>query len=272
MTGRLWIAGAVAALAMYANGCVPNEVSFFIQQNQVPQPTGTTGCVVSADPEGLHRNEGLLDLAFSTRYLMHPLYRSELLSTQRRISGRAEMRGLFVDGADIELTPPGSTAAAFRYRVIVSEFVQPASTEGPGFGVGALEIIPDSVGAQLAAQLCVPDTSDVSDQCPVPIWPNNRQQLTAIIHPFGHTMGGVEVSGSSFVFPITFCCHCLAQFQSAAANPALTFPNCSASMGDATVACDLGQDDAIDCRSCALLDPARCQPRGFQNGTVACPL
>jgi hypothetical protein len=276
MTGRLWLAGAFAALGMFAQGCVDNGVSFNIIQSQVPTAGGTTGCLVGIDPTSTHRNEGILDLSVATRYIMYPLYMSEIIASQGRVRGRPEARGLFVDGADIELSTPGAMAPAFRYRVISTTYVPPASPEGAGFATGTLEILPDAIGAQLAAQLCVPDTTDVTDACPVPIWPNDpahRQQLIATIRPFGHTMGQVQVSSEPFVYPITLCCHCLVQFQSASDNPSVVGPDCNSSMGSPTISCNPGQDDPLDCRTCALGNPAACQPRGYQNfANASCPL
>ncbi len=278
MTGRLWLAGAFATLGLFAQGCVDNEVSFFIQQGQVPQPSGTSGCVVTSEPDALHRNQGLLDLALSTRYVLNPLYRSEVLSSARRTSGRPEMRGIFVDGADIELRDPANTdptaSPLFRYRVVSTAFVPPATAESPGYGFGNLELIPASVGATLRDQLCPPNLSTVSAQCPVPTWPDTRQQLVVTVRPFGHTMGEVYVSGSHYTYPITLCCHCLVTFSAAGDDPTRDGPDCSATTTVSTTTCDPGQDDAVDCRACSAGNPALCQPRGYRTDPMAaaCPL
>ncbi len=279
MTRRLWLGGALAALGVLAQGCADNEISLFIQQGQVPQSSGTTGCTVSLDPSGLHRNSGVLDLSLRRNFVMFPLYRSEVLAFQRRSTGRPETRGIFVDGANIELhmgsdvgpAPSQIPANLAQYQIVSTTFIPPASAEGPGYGVGDLEIIPSPVADALAAQLCQPIMTDVTATCPVPQWPNQSLQVIAVIRPFGHTNGGIQVSGSHFVFPITFCCHCLVQFQSAADNPAVAGPDCSSVLGQATQACNTGQDDPVDCRTCSS-NPLLCQPRGFQLGTAACPI
>ena len=281
MSRRLWLCGSFAALGVVAQGCVDNEISFFIEQAQIPQATGTTGCTLSSDPNTLHRNQGLLDVSVRSTFVMYPLYRSEILAYDRRVSGRPEVRGMFVDGANVELhvgnemglPPSGLAGNLTAYQVVSTTYIDPASTEGPGFSVGNLEIIPAQVGAAVARQICQPITTDVSAACPIPRYPDQSLAVVAVIRPFGHTMGGIQVSGSHFVFPVTFCCHCLVQFDSASDNPAIAGPDCNSSTGMAVAACDPGQDDPVDCRTCALGNPLACQPRGFQNGGVgACPL
>lgn len=283
MSRRLLLCGALGALGALAQGCVDNEISFFIQQEQVPQLSGAmvAGCIVSPDPTSLHRNEGVLDLSIASSYRMHPLYRSEILSSAVRGTGRAEMRGMFVDGADIDLRVGSETGALFtvngapaipnQYRISTTAFIDAASSEGPSYATGTLEIIPPQVGAAIAAHFCQPGPA--TDSCPVPAWPNSSTQVIVVIRPFGHTMGGLQISGSHFIFPLTLCCHCLVQFQSAADNPATSFPDCSSTTGIALAACDPGQDDPVDCRTCALSNPAACQPPGFvASGTAACPI
>lgn len=275
MIRRLWLGGAFAALGILGQACADNEVSLFIQQAQRPQSGSTAGCTVSEDPAGLHRNQGLLDLTVRRSFVIYPLFRSEVIEFQQRVVGHPETRGIFVDGADIALhigseagPPPTGTPAT--YRILSTTFVPPASSAGPGYAVGLLEIIPSQVGDSIATRICQPIPNAMPDVCPVPRWPNQSEQVLAVIRPFGHTMGGVQISGAHFVFPLTFCCHCLVQFQSAADNAAIPGPDCSSTLGEATQACEIGQDDPLDCRTCALSNPTACQPLGYQLGTASC--
>src|SRR5690349_16518954 len=87
---------ALWALAAGAAACAPDQTSFFIQQIQVPIGTGTsTECTVTPDPTALMRNEGTVDLLFRSNYILHPLYRSELVSYRAPPADRPEVRGLF---------------------------------------------------------------------------------------------------------------------------------------------------------------------------------
>ena len=283
---RSCFAGAtLMLLALASAACAPNEISIFIVQNQVPISGGQAGvCMQPQDPSGLHRNEGLIDVTLRDNYVMFPLYQNSLQSYRNPTAGRAETRGIFIDGADIELRrepnangempfvalrdPSGATIPA-TYTVLSTTYVPPSTQGAVGLAVGRLEIIPSRVVRAMADRVCR-ITSNLPDS-PVPTYESDAQRIVAVVRPYGHTMGGVAVGhqanggpesqGSSFNFPITFCCHCLLAFPRDADDLTHTGRDCTAGTATATV-CELGQDDVVDCRLCSGGD-AVCQPPGF---------
>ena len=160
---RLCSAAALAA-GVLAGGCAPNQVSFFIVQNQVPMQTGLGGpCTTTADPSALSLGNGTLDLSVSNNYIVNALYRSELITTADRGTGTPEMRGMFVDGANIEVHEDSATGALLNisdaagavpatYTVSANTFIDAASTSAPGLAVGTLEIIPPRLGDALGGR------------------------------------------------------------------------------------------------------------------------
>ena len=96
-----------------------------------------------------------------------------------------------------------------------------------------------------------------------------------VVKPFGHTMGGLQISGDQFNYPINVCCHCLVQFMAGIDDPNEAGPNCDAANTSLTMGvCNLGQDFAFSCQECSGSNVQACEPRGFRanNGTTVCPL
>jgi hypothetical protein len=259
-------------LAVGGGGCAENTTSFFIRQSQVPQGGGTGTCTVSTNPTDLARDQGTLDVAVRRSYSITPLYQSELLSSRDPMSARPETRGLFVTRADVELRRnsdegplinlrDGSGQIPTNFSVTTSTFLPPGSTSGTGFAVGSLEIIPARIGDALAAQVCVLGPPPAGCSRPSIVGSAN-QRIVAVVRPFGRTMGGLEVEGAPYVFPLTICCGCLLRFPGDADSMTRAGPDCLGGMGQ-TQACNLGQDEPFDCRECAVEGDPTCQPPGF---------
>lgn len=272
-----WLVGAAAVAALAsAPACVPNDNIFFIVQNQVAMSAGVGAqCTLMPDPGGLANNHGVLDVALRRSYIMSPLYRSELMSSRDPVAGRAETRGLYVEGAEIELRlpapgqPPESWVRvnlggpSSTYTVASTTFVPPGTSAGPGYAVGPLEIIPTTIGDALARRVCILGDVPTGTGCMRPsIDPSTTLNIVAIVRPFGRTMGGLSIQGAAFNFPMTVCCACLVSFPAEANDPtATTHHNCFARTSPTTVPCTVGQDEAVDCRLCA--DNLLCQPPNF---------
>jgi hypothetical protein len=292
MTSRLRRLLALAFVACVAPGCVSNEVSFFIQQNQVPVPGGIgTTCMFSADPMSLHRSEGVLDLTLANSYTLFALYRNEMFSSETRIRNSPELRGLFVDGANVEIHADTATgpliaihdstgaAVAPTFTISTNAFVDAATAAGPGYNVGTLDIIPINVGQAMFQSYCIdgiwgPGTPDPqipgNTTCPVPHWPTTQKRVVVVVRPFGHTMGENAISGSVFPYPVTVCCRCLVQFMAGVTEPSNPSPNCLGNnTGTLTAPCNIGQDDPVDCRLCATTNIQVCEPRGYQPNLPA---
>jgi hypothetical protein len=276
---------ALVSASAVAPGCVANEVSFFIVQNQQPIAVGTT-CTAGVDPASAHLNEGTLDVTMRDNYVMYPLFRSELQSTAMPTANRAEMRGLFVDGAVVRLYRNDPTSESNRlipgedprgHTVYFTAFVPPSAGGAVSYAVGQFELIRPQDVAMLQAEVCA-GTSTPTAACPVPTYQSHPVRIYAVIEPFGHTMGEINIDAGPYTYPITVCCHCLVQFPPDADEPSDVHPGPDCLNGiTSTFACTVGQDTVSDCRTC--LGPAAvCQPVGFTpnpnqtNPPTLCPL
>jgi hypothetical protein len=276
---------ALVAFPVVATGCAANEISFFIVQNQQPIPAGTI-CQAGTDPAAVHLNEGTLDVTMRDNYVMYPLFRSELLSSSMPMANRPETRGVFVDGAVVRLYRNDPTSETNRlipgedsrgHTVYFTAFVPPATGGTPSYAVGQFELLRPQDVTQLRSEVCAGTTTGTA-ACPVPTYASHPVRVYAVIEPFGHTMGGIDIDAGAFTYPITVCCHCLVQFppDADAADEIHPGPDCL-NGATATFACTVGQDVVSDCRSC--IGPAAvCQPTGFTpnpnatNPPTLCPL
>lgn len=266
----------VALTFALAGGCAANEVSFFIVQNQIPVAGGASGiCTFSADPSAAHRNEGVLDVALRTNYVLFPLFRSELLSSRDPMAGRAESRGIIVEGAVIELhrgSPTGPTIVD-PYTVYFNTFLPPADMGGPGYAVTSFELVRQRDIAGLQMQVCNVQPIEGRAECRGANL-STTQRIIAVIRPFGHTMGGIPIDGATWTFPLTVCCGCLVTFPPDANADEATHagPDCNAG-APSTQACNIGQDDPVDCRYCSASN-SFCQPPGYTppSATSPCPI
>jgi hypothetical protein len=272
-----WRALLALVLACAAVGCVPNDASYLIVQNQVPTPSGTGGtCTVTSDPNASGRNTGVMDLLITDSYEIFPLYRSELLAYRDPSAGRGEVRGLVVTSVQVELrrpqanTPPdqwplialrdannGTVPSA--YTVSTSVFIPPGTMAGPGYAVGPMLLIPPSVGDALKQQVC--EIGSIPGGCRRPTITSHTQSAVAVLRPTAMTMGGLMVEGAPFQFPMDFCCGCRLTFPPEADDPATPGHDCNARVAVMTPVCLPGQDDLTDCRLCN--DPLLCQPPDY---------
>jgi hypothetical protein len=250
---------ALAVAASAAGGCTPNEISFFIVQSQVPVAGGSgTGCSITADLSALHRNEGTLDVWLRNNYAISPLFRSELIGYADPMAGRAETRGIFVEGAEVTLFVGSPTGSVYEppYTVYFSSFLPPNTSQSPGLAVTSFELIRSDIGTRLRADVCHEGTPTA--MCPVAPINETPLRLVAEILPFGRTMGGIRLNGARYRYGINVCCRCLISFPAESDDAMRMGPDCLGS-GTVTQSCTPGQDDAVDCRTCA----ANCQPPTF---------
>jgi hypothetical protein len=86
-------------------GCVDNQISLVVVQNQVIDRMG--GCVVSSMASNTVRGKGILDVGLVADgyqgYEMYPLVRNNLLDRSSPMSGVPQRNIIEVQGADVEL-------------------------------------------------------------------------------------------------------------------------------------------------------------------------
>src|SRR5690349_17698411 len=81
--------------------------------------------------------------------------------------------------------------------------------------------------------------------------------IVAKVRVFGDTLGNEDLTSSELSFPITYCDGCLIDYPLSALSPDKNGDlHCGNMLTDLPVAgCRPGQDDKVDCRTCAATNP-----------------
>lgn len=140
---------------------------------------------------------GTYDVAFPHGYYIAPLFNSWLVGRAaiRPTPPAVETSGVQIEGAEVELTAQDGSAlpiATTAYSVSASAYVPPALGILPGAGTALVEIIPASVGVELAGALGSGTTT-----------------VVARVTFFGRTTGGVVIDANPWNWPIDVCTGCL---------------------------------------------------------------
>ena len=232
---RTLLAGgfATAGLAIFTPSCSDNNSSLFITNVLYPTPPQ---CTITADLTSPALPSGTLDLAFTQSYEATLLVGNQLTSRGSKQTLRTETSRVSLRGAEVTLN--NSTGQElFKYSVNGTGFVDVSRGEDSGLGLFAAEIIPASIGQQLTGLLAIPA--------------GGSNQVVALIRVFGSTLGNQELTSAELSFPITICTGCLIDYPLAAIIPTKP-PTCARNSNELPVpGCRRGQDDFVDCRSCA---------------------
>jgi hypothetical protein len=78
-----------------------------------------------------------------------------------------------------------------------------------------------------------------------------HHQVIALVRVFGTTIENEDVASSELSFPITYCEGCLVDYPLAAVNPQTDKCVNNGATEPPVAGCKPGQDDPIDCRTCA---------------------
>jgi hypothetical protein len=212
----------LAWIAMLASGCTDAGTSFFIVQNQVPEP----GCVIPSTLTANFLSRGRIEVAADAGYLFTPVVQSQVTDSA---TGQAT-RILFVEGADVTLRFQNglyseSEISALNqnglsnFRQAFSGSLFPGGTTSFGF-----EIIPQAMLDGLGGKLGAGETTVV----------------TAEVVMFARLDGGT-VEAEPFNYPVEVCDGCLLADRGACAELS---PDFVASTGGT---CQTLQDFPLDC-------------------------
>jgi hypothetical protein len=228
-------------------GCAENTPELYILQNgildedcAVPSNAGATS--------GTFLSRGVLDLLVTNQYQMLPIVQNSLVSSESVTFSGGGGGGGGLTGVEWE----ANTITLSRARVVFDA--------------------PDALGVPLPRQLDIPIAGSVEPDGSLAVQlqvvqaqvgnllrqsPFLRQSGSTLdmllrVKFFGTTGGQRDVDSNEFVFPVTLCFGCLLTVPPEAVDPALPTPNCLNTEGfestSVDVACNPGQDEAIDCR------------------------
>jgi hypothetical protein len=249
---RTLVAGGfiAAATAMSAAGCTDDNSTLFITGVLY---TKAPACTVTNDPNNQYLGSGVLDVAFTQNYKAWVLVGNQYTPRGNKDNLKTETTGVNLRGAEITLTNsdgsaikcPAKTPGCGSFSVFGSGYAASAKGQDPGWGLFAAELIPDSLGKTLAADL---GTNR-----------NATKSVVANIKVFGDTLGNQQITSGQLSFPIDICYGCLIQypFSEVALDPNTKKFICQAgTTSNPTLGCRPGQDDPIDCATCSTTKPA----------------
>lgn len=249
--------GMLATTAGFLNsGCADNNATLFIQGVMKAKPPE---CEVKADQSAVMLGGGMLDVAFRNTYTAALLVGNQYTPRGDKENLRAETTRVNLRGAEVTLTDaegnsvgctadPGNAGACSgfsnEFSVYGSGFASASRGAEAGYGVFFADLIPETVGASLARGLATGSTTTV----------------IATVRVFGDTTGGQEIESGELTFPITICNGCLVNFPLEALDRTVNGDTCTLKVdGVGDEPCDMGQDEAIDCRHCAYTHPVLCR-------------
>ena len=230
-----WRAGGCAAVLLgimtVSGGCTDEQTGLFIRGIVViDEPE----CVASPEGDQLLHSAGLLDVALRPDYVASLIVGSQLTPRGDKTNLRTETMITTITGAEVELyRDTGELDTAFT--VPATGILPPDSGDDAGFGIVTATIIPASTGVALAAELT-----------------SSAEIRTRVAHivVFGKTLGGLDVETAPYTYVLRVCAGCLVDFPAGAYDPSVgCLPNDT--VDSIVPPCRFGQDDPVDCRSCA---------------------
>ncbi len=247
---RSLVVGAFATVgvAVFAPACADNNSSLFISgvlYDQAPQ------CTVTADLTQPMLGGGTLDLAFRKTYEASLLVGNQLAARGSKETLRAETSRVTLRGAEVTLTSAQGTQL-YRFSVNGTGFVDVSRGEDSGLGIFDAELIPASIGTELLGRLNALKMANMSTS------QDTSDLVVAKVRVFGDTLGNEDLTSSELSFPITYCEGCLIEYPLSTVTTVKGDPNlhCRGTATDLPQSgCRPGQDDAVDCRSCAATNP-----------------
>jgi hypothetical protein len=234
-----WLFSAVTAVsaALGGTGCAEDQSMLFVRQVQARVASGATGCTVDNSPSSLVITEGTLDLAFRTEYTAALLVGNQLVARGNSSQLRTETSRVQIEGAEVRLED-GAQRVWGPFTVPGSGFIDPATGSTPSFGLTEAILLGSAFGNELIQTF---DRRIV-------------RRFTSVVKIVGKTLGGTPIQSGEWRFPLSVCYGCTVVFPPDANDSKLTRqPNCALPVGTGTTIsppCILGQDDAVDCRTC----------------------
>lgn len=205
---------ATLAVTALGTGCVEDDRTFFIRQNQIPQ----TACVVTTATT-LYNPRGILDVSADQGYWLYPLMENNLKSSLSA-DGQPERNTLHIRGYEVEIDLgqiPG------EYPADLLKFYDPTSGNMPPGSklTGKVKVIKDALVKRL--------------NIPKGIKPLVMISIRAVAK-----RSGSDQESSTFIYPIDLCNGCLVDMRN----------SCPDTTKDKTILtnyCGTPQDTAVTC-------------------------
>jgi len=225
-----FVAALLIALVAVEAGCTDNRATFFVRDIKVP----TDECLLQSDRNAPYRSSGVLDLAIRDNYILTPLMENAMTSSTKLNPTSAESNRIQVSGAQVRIgLEDGTDVSGGDFFINVSAMIEPGGVTSVGF-----------TGIPSGYMAGVPAGSVVIVE----------------FRMLGTTQGGKEVDTPWFAFPVTTCEGCLVFFSPESWDDVDDCYDCNSvgTGGDISQPCWIGQDELVDCRLCASINPGVC--------------
>jgi len=241
------------ALSALAPACVENDQSIFIRAALAPSTNRQQGrCTYTDDPQQpVLLGGGDLDLGVRDNYVAVFLVGNQMIPRGDPAAARAESMRVHLEGGVVRVTEPNG-ALIREFTSYGTGFADPQNNNAPDFGAVGFIV------------LDAPTTDILRPSLPTRFM---SRTVHAHVKVFGRTVGGKEVETDEFLFPVRVCNGCSVIFPGEANDAAQPGPNCLIRLNGPVenAPCNLGQDEATDCRLCIGRDA--CDPLKL-NGTT----
>lgn len=222
-------------IAVPIAGCVDNDSSLYVEGVLAIAPPN---CELQADPSAPQLLRGTLDVAFLRSYQGAVLVANQLTPRGIKNQLRTETQGVELQGAEVRLTDAQGRQLD-EFSVPAGGFVHVNSGDSPGYGLAFVTMVPPAQGERFYDELQAAGRGAA-------------RTVVAAVRVFGTTLGGTEITSGEFTFVIDVCYGCLINFPLEAVEDTGNGRICAGSAeGVNSAQCIRGQDDTIDCRTCA---------------------
>ncbi|MEO8875560.1 MAG: hypothetical protein ABI461_08235 [Polyangiaceae bacterium] len=249
--GRYVAVAAFGAL-LGISACAHNDASLIVHGVLGPPQPQNGVCSYTADPTQGEISTGTIDVGLLSSYTPEVLVGNQLIARADNVNLKAETARITMQGAVVHVDDTSNNEIN-SFTSLSSGFIDPGTGGAPGYGPIALTLIDPKTAQALQASLPKLGT----------------KRVVARFTVFGQTAGGADIESNEFQFPIDVCNGCLVQFPADSNDPVLQaaqngVPNCKAASSSSgttsVVPCVIGQDQAVDCRSCQgkdVCDPSK---------------
>jgi hypothetical protein len=241
---RFWghslsVAGLAVAAACAAPACAHDDATLFVHGVLYP-PTPSAGvCSYTADPTSPALVRGLVDGALRTNYTPAFLLGNTLIPQGNATTPDSETARIEIQGGIVQVVDPTDNSTWENNTVLASTIIEPASGIQPSYSTLSLSVMDAKAIAHFTPPL-------VTTNAPATTAPATNLALVYVTF-FGQTLGGQSVQSNQYQFPVDVCDGCLVTAPTGA-PPGY----CQGAVAIATsfVACEVGQDQVVDCQEC----------------------
>ena len=218
---------ALLGLTVSTAGCLEDDRTFFIRQNQVP----SAGCISNATTT-IFNPRGTLDVFIGTGYWLYPLVEN-IMTSSEQVDGEPERNNLYLRGFEVELDL-GDYPVSFPDDLVKFFTPQSGFIEPEGQLATSVQIIPD----ELVKKLNIP---------------KGRKLLVMAKVKAVAQHGATTKRTGEFVYPVDLCNLCIVDWRDPCPKVDTSGTGTGTTVTVFANVCGLPQDMRVTCCQDAIL-------------------